>query len=111
VLERDFCKQRRQDVHWPSGESIAGRFVDAHGLPIVGANLSALPAGISPFLDQFYPFLDQFYQAEVVVRTDSDGRFTFRHLPRGGWVLRGYLAKNAELTVTTGTTDARFMQP
>jgi hypothetical protein len=96
--------QRQQDVRWPLGESIAGRFVDAAGLPIVGANLSALPAGTSPLPDRFP-------NTEVMVRTDSDGRFTFRHLAHGSWVLHSYLANHAELTVTTGTSDARFVQP
>ncbi|HEY5947350.1 MAG TPA: carboxypeptidase-like regulatory domain-containing protein [Kofleriaceae bacterium] len=92
------------DVQWPKGESIAGRVVDASGAPIAGARLTALPKGTRELSDRFAP-------GEVMLEADRDGRFTFRELLPGVWIIRGDRRASRQVTVelATGTSDARIV--
>jgi protocatechuate 3,4-dioxygenase beta subunit len=67
-------EHRVEDLTWPKGVTLSGVIVDAGGAPIAAARLSAEQRS---------------GQDEVVVRADGDGRFAFRHLSPGKWVLRG----------------------
>lgn len=94
----------RDDVRWPAGDSIAGRVVDASGAPIAGARLTALPKGT---VDR----VDRFDADEVMLEADVDGRFTFRHLRPGTWVVRGDRRASQQTTVEikTPATDVRIV--
>lgn len=77
-------EHRRQDVPLPRGVTVTGVIVDDDGAPIPEARLSALPRGIRQPPSALAP-------EQVLVRADADGRFAFRHLAVGTWVIEGDL--------------------
>jgi protocatechuate 3,4-dioxygenase beta subunit len=75
-------EHRQQDLSYPKGMTLAGVIVDDGGAPIAEARLSARPRDEDRPPSSFHP-------QQVTVRADSNGRFTFRHLEPGAWVITG----------------------
>src|SRR4051812_44949090 len=67
---------------WAAGNAIAGFVADAHGKPVVGAEVRAVRT-------------DAEGQA-VVTTTDSKGRYALDHLPLGTFKLTASVAKTAK---------------
>jgi hypothetical protein len=87
-------EQHEQDIRWPGGESIAGRVVDAKGVPVPDARVLALPKGAAGLART---------DGGVMVKTDSQGRFELRYLAPGAWTLEA----NGEPLAGTATLDAQ----
>jgi uncharacterized GH25 family protein len=95
-------EQRHEDIRWPAGATIAGEAVsEKTGKPIANVYVVALPKGAHELQNQDHP-------DSVTLRTDSEGRFVFRHLASGVWTVR--VGKSAK-EVTTGDTHVRLVVP
>jgi hypothetical protein len=89
----------QQDFRWPAGETIAGRVVTANSAPIPNVGVSAVPNQRGVRNGSGYG---------VSMRTDSEGRFTFRDLsPSGEWIftLSASAYREGLVKVTTGSVD------
>lgn len=97
---------RGDDLQFARGEPISGRVVDARGVAIPRAQLTAIPKGASRPPNRLH-------DEEVQVEADPAGRFTFRHLTPGTWTLSGIgrTYTQASIDVATGTTDVTFVVP
>jgi hypothetical protein len=85
-------ERRRQDLRVPRGESIVGWAIDRSGRTF-GRVVEAHPAGGGrpDGVDAVFAY------------TDSHGRFAFRHLAPGRWIVR--IGRDTRREVATGTHD------
>jgi hypothetical protein len=101
-------EHRQQDLSWPTGVTVAGTILDEAGAPIADARLSALPRGERQPPSSLHP-------EQVLLRADGNGRFTFRHLAPGRWVIKGDLRAahkgSIEVDATTDQTKVRLVVP
>ncbi len=108
----------------PPGETVAGRVVDAHGAPRAGVRVFATTAprgyaGHGCVVGEYRPSddsvpleLEECLQEHVLrARTDADGRFAFRELPRERVSLyaAGPGLEPTRLDTDPGTLDARLV--
>lgn len=94
---------RRSNVRWPAGATIAGEVVDESGRPRAGVSIWVVPK------DHPRAEPNRAEPGRVSMRTDKQGRFSFRHLEPGTWVLSGHPGPPKDLEVETGTTDLRVI--
>jgi hypothetical protein len=90
----------QQDYRWPPGQTIAGRIVTSDGRPVADAPIAAIPVHIAGVRDGS--------GYGVGTRSDSEGRFTFRHLlVSGEWVLELHPAgyRQTRVKVAPGSLD------
>jgi hypothetical protein len=96
-------EQRNEDIRWPAGIDISGRVVDKSGTPIERARVFAKHAS-----NKYY---DDGSEHGVMVDTDREGRFVFRHMGAGDWVLEVYIRaeQKTRVIVPAGTMDVQIV--